>query len=378
MTDKPANEDHMNAQDHQDAPNVEDAPAPSKSRKGLIVGGIAAAIVVVLAVGTLVWAPWSGAKATALDISGDIYIHDPAIVAGIDDGEGDWYVYGTGDAAIGAGSPRIFRSQDEGSTWEEVGTAWDTDTRPSWVYSIVPTVGNFWAPELYEHDGTWYLYYSASTFGSNRSVIGLMTSPTLDIDDPDYGWTDQGQVWASDPNLNNYNAIDPGIIEDEDGTPWMAFGSFWGGIQMIELEWPSGLAADDAEPVTIATRNDALDAIEAPYIVEHDGYYYLFVSRDSCCQGLDSTYNIAVGRSESVTGPYVDSLGNDMLYNGGESLLVTDGDMIGPGGQSYSNGYLAFHYYDGANNGQFRLEIRELAWTDDGWPVAWTAGEPSS
>ncbi len=64
-----------------------------------------------------------------------------------------------------------------------------------------------------------------------------------------------------------------------------------------------------------------------------------------------------------------------MLYDGGDMVLMTDGDMIGPGGQSYSHGYLGFHYYDGADGGAFRLAIRELAWTEDGWPVAWTAEE---
>ncbi len=345
-------------------------------RRGTLAGigaGVAAAAV---AAGLLAWAPWDTTlSASRLDITGDLDTHDPALVAGIDDGEGDWYVYSTGDVTKGLGSPRIFRSTDAGSTWEEVGTAWTASTRPEWVYDLVPGVENFWAPELYEHDGTWYLYYSASTFGSNRSAIGLMTSPTLDIDDPDYGWSDQGLVWSSDPSSTNYNAIDAGIVEDEDGTPWMTFGSFWGGIQLLELEWPSGKPADDAEPVTIATRNNALNAIEAPYLVHRDGYYYLFVSRDSCCQGLDSTYSIAVGRSESVTGPYVDSLGNNMLFDGGEVVLSTLGDMVGPGGQSFSQGYLALHYYDGTQGGMFRLDLRELAWTDDGWPVAWTADE---
>ena len=324
-------------------------------------------------VALVAWAPWDDAGgATALALEGDIGVHDPALVAGTD--EHDWYVYSTGDVRVGLGAPQIRRSED-GVTWEYVGTAWDAQTRPEWVYEEITGVENFWAPELVEHDGTWYLYYAASTFGSNRSLIGLMTSPTLDVDDPAYGWTDQGEVWRSTPGETNYNAIDAGVVTDADGTPWMAFGSFWGGIQLIELEWPSGKPVAGAEPALIATRNTATNAIEAPYLVHRDGWYYLFFSRDKCCSGVDSTYSIAVGRAADITGPYLDSWGNDLRYDVGDELLSTRGSMIGPGGQSYSDGNLAFHFYDEALGGAPELAIRELAWTDDGWPVAWTAAE---
>lgn len=334
---------------------------------------IAAAVAaVLLAGGALAACSPGGAGAQRLALEGDVANHDPALVATSDGG--DWYVYSTGDVRIGLGAPQIRRSAD-GVDWEYVGTAWDAQSRPEWVYEEIPGVENFWAPELVEHDGTWYLYYSASTFASNRSLIGLMTSPTLDVDDPAYGWTDRGEVWRSAPGETHYNAIDAGVVTDADGTPWMAFGSFWGGIQLLELEWPSGKPIAGAEPTLIATRNTATNAIEAPYLVHRDGWYYLFVSRDTCCAGVDSTYSIAVGRAADITGPYLDSWGNDMRYNGGDELLSTRGAMIGPGGQSYSNGHLAYHYYDADSGGAPRLDIRRLAWTEDGWPVAWTDEE---
>ncbi|WP_062314004.1 arabinan endo-1,5-alpha-L-arabinosidase [Demequina rhizosphaerae] len=352
-----------------------DAPATRRSRRPLLIGGAAAVAALGLAAGVVAWSPWSEdvVAATALELAGDIHTHDPALVAG-EDGE-DWYVYSTGDVQKGFGSPQIRRSTDGGETWEYVGTVWDETDDVAWVYDEVSGVQNFWAPELVEHDGTWYLYYAASSFGTNGSLIGLMTSPTLDVDDPDYGWTDQGMVVRSTPGVDNFNAIDAGVITAEDGTAWMTFGSFWGGIQLIELEWPSGKPVDGAEPVTIATRNNATNAIEAPYLMHRDGYYYLFVSRDKCCQATESTYSVAVGRSTEITGPYVDSWGNSMMFDGGDELLSTRGTMIGPGGQSYSNGYLAFHYYDEDLGGDFQLAIRELGWTEDGWPVAWTADE---
>jgi len=315
----------------------------------------------------------AGPAATAVDLTGDLRTHDPALVAGVDGAP--WYVFSTGDPAVGGGSIQI-RTSPDGHEWTDAGTVWTAATRPMWVSDEIPGVTNFWAPEVVVHDGTYYLYYAASTFGSNRSLIGLFTNVTLDPVDPAYAWVDQGEVWRSTPGETDDNAIDPAVVEDEAGTPWMAYGSFWGGIKLVELAWPSGKPADPtAVPLRLASRRGAVNAIEAPYLVRHDGWYYLFVSRDRCCQGVDSTYNIAVGRSRDVTGPYVDRTGTDMVDDGGESVLVSAGDMIGPGGQSFSNGFLAFHYYAASLGGDFQLAIRKLDWDGDGWPVATTAEE---
>lgn len=311
--------------------------------------------------------------ATPLALEGDLAVHDPALVVGA---EGEpWYVFSTGDVRRGLGAPQIRRSVDGGTTWDDLGTVWDAASRPDWAYEAVPGVSNFWAPDVVEHDGTFYLYYSASTFGKNRSAIGLTTNTTLDPDDPDYAWVDQGMVWQSTPGVDDYNAIDPGVITDEDGTPWMSFGSFWGGIQLIELEWPSGMPVAGAEPVTIASRDAPPNAIEAPYLYRHGDWYYLFVSEESCCKGTDSTYRIAVGRSADITGPYLGPDGAELTMDGAGVILDAFGDMVGPGGQSVSDGHLGFHFYDAAQGGAFQLAIRELAWTDDGWPVARTAEE---
>lgn len=350
-----------------------DAERPARRRAVLVA---AAAVVALVTAGGVTAAVLARAgdvpAATALPVAGDVAVHDPALVAGA---EGEpWYVYSTGDQRENAGAVQVRRSTDAGATWEYVGTAWGPSDSPRWAQEAVPGVVNYWAPELYEHDGTWYLYYAASTFGSNRSVIGLRTSPTLDPDDPDYGWTDRGEVWRSEPS-DPYNAIDPGVVEDADGTPWLTFGSYWSGIQVVELAWPDGLPVAGAEPVGLASRLAAPHAVEAPYVVPHDGWFYLFVSQDACCQGVDSTYRIAVGRSRDVTGPYVTRDGTDLLLDGGDVLLETTGDLVGPGGQSVSHGIMAFHYYDAATGGTPTLALRELAWDADGWPVLTTAEE---
>lgn len=304
------------------------------------------------------------APSAPLDLSGDLFVHDPALVVG-DAGE-PWFAYSTGNGQVADGNIQI-RSSNDGSEWEYVGEVWQQ--KPEWLVEAVPGVDNLWAPELYEHDGLWYLYYSASTFGSNSSLIALATNATLDPESPDYEWVDRGEVMRS--GGTDFNAIDAGIVEDEHGTPWMAFGSFWSGIRMVELTWPSGLRADDAEPVQLADRQSPPNAVEAPFITAKDGWYYLLVSRDSCCKGIDSTYNIAVGRSRAVTGPYLDGNGVSMLEDGGTPLLASDDAHIGPGGQSVSGGFLGFHWYDPTQNGLPQLGLVPLEWKD-GWPsVAW-------
>ncbi|MGC3986525.1 MAG: arabinan endo-1,5-alpha-L-arabinosidase [Pseudorhodoferax sp.] len=291
-------------------------------------------------------------------LTGDIYVHDPAYVH-TEDG---YYVYSTGNGQIGDGNIQIRRS-DDGADWEYAGEVWAH--KPAWVEEAVPGVDNLWAPELYEHDGTWYLYYAASLFGTNRSVIALATNTTLDPDDPDYEWVDAGEVIASEGT--DFNAIDATIVEDAEGTPWMAFGSWSSGIRMVELEWPSGMRAADEEPLHLADRGLVDNAIEAPTVVSHEGWYYLFASRGLCCRGVDSTYEIIVGRSRDVTGPYLDAYGTPLLEDGGTLVLTSEGDRIGPGGQSVSDGMLAFHWYDGAADGVATLGILPLVW-QDGWP----------
>jgi arabinan endo-1,5-alpha-L-arabinosidase len=299
------------------------------------------------------------AQRAAPELSGDVFVHDPAYVA-TDDG---YYVYSTGDGRIADGNIQIRTSQD-GAEWEYAGEVWAT--KPAWLSDAVPGVDNLWAPELYEHDGIWYLYYSVSTFGSNTSVIALATNTTLDPADAAYEWVDRGAVISSEGT--DYNAIDAGIVEDADGSPWMTFGSFSSGLKIVPLEWPSGLRADASEPQTIADRGLVENAVEAPYVVARDDAFYLFASRGFCCRGTESSYEIIVGRSSDVTGPYVDADGGALLDDGGTVVLTGEGERIGPGGQSISRDMLAFHFYDAAADGIPTLGLLPIRW-QNGWPV---------
>jgi arabinan endo-1,5-alpha-L-arabinosidase len=148
----------------------------------------------------------------------------------------------------------------------------------------------------------------------------------------------------------------------------MVFGSYWSGIRMVQLEWPSGLRADTGKPLRIADRKVAPNAVEASYIVPQDGWYYLFTSWGQCCEGVKSDYKIVVGRSRDVTGPYVDRDGRALLDGGGTTLQDTSGDRVGPGGQSVSSNVMAYHYYDASADGATKLALKRIYWGDGGWP----------
>ena len=305
-------------------------------------------------------APDSPTRVEVLELTGDLRAPDPSLVR--DERTGNWYVFSTGDPLVGGGTIQIRRSTDL-HNWTYVGTVFNAI--PAWVTQAVPGVTNLWAPEVHVHGGMFYLYYAASTFGSNLSVIGLATNRTLDPDQ----WVDQGMV-AGSRVTDDFNAIDPAVIEGKDGTPYLAFGSFWSGIRMWTLQWPSGkLAPGQGAPLSLADRFVPPNAIEAAELTYHDGWFYLFVSFDFCCQGTNSTYKIAVGRSRSPTGPFFDKIGTPLEHGGGTVILSEQGTQFGPGGESVYGDWLAYHYYDGTVNGDIHLGIRKIVWSKDGWPI---------
>jgi len=258
-------------------------------------------------------------------------VPDPAVIQG----EDAYYVFST------APGIEIRRSEDI-YPWEVVGTVLD-DALPEWAQDEVPGTEFPWAPDISYFGGRYHLYYALSTFGGQRSVIALTTNETLDMSSPDYEWVDQGVVVESNPGQDPFKAIDPALVVDEDGGVWMSWGSFWGGIKMRRIDPATGKAStEDPTTYSLAARAgvDAVEgprdsqAIEGPYIVRHDGYYWLFVSFDACCRGAESTYNVRVGRSESITGPYVDKDGVLMTEGGGALIMAGRDQIAGPGHNS--------------------------------------------
>jgi len=307
-------------------------------------------------------------KAPAV-LQGDFRVHDPSIIKQ----DGAYYVFSTGDEhGLNQGNVQIRRSTDL-TNWELAGTIFPT--MPDWIGKTIGGIPpNLWAPDISFFNEKYHLYYAGSRFGTNNSVIGLATNVTLDPASPEYHWIDEGLVIRS-VLTDNWNAIDPNISFDADHTPWLSFGSFWDGIKMRQIDPGTGkLAAADTNLYALASRGGG--PIEAPSIVHRDGYYYLFVSFDLCCRGMNSTYKIMVGRSATITGPYVDRGGVRMDRGGGTLLLESQDRYRGPGGQmSYLDDgvyRLVNHYYDASDRGIPKLQVHDLAWTSDGWPLVAT------
>lgn len=285
-------------------------------------------------------------------------VHDPSTILKLGD---DYWCFTTGAGV------RSFRSRDL-RLWTPGPRAFDDV--PEWTAPFTGGNDRLWAPDIIRAaDGRYFLFYSASSFGKNVSAIGLATNRTLDPSDPQYRWVDQGPVVTSS-RADNFNAIDPAATFDADGKLWLSFGSFWSGIKLIELDPRTGRRVAAESPVHALAHKAQ---IEAPFIHRRGDAYYLFVNWGWCCRGVRSTYNIRVGRSDRITGPYVDRDGKKLTDGGGTLVLESQGSVIGPGHASIvSEGgreSLAFHFYDATNNGRATLGIRPLTWSADGWPV---------
>lgn len=314
-------------------------------------------------------APSGTARAqTAVNpLKGDLGVHDPVMIkAG-----SAYYVFATGNGvSVKTSSDRI--------TWKNAGRAFAT--APSWHARQVPGAdASLWAPDISFRDGKYWLYYSISTFGSRVSAIGLATATALNPASGATQWQDQGMVVHTTAS-SDHNAIDPNIVLDEAGVPWLFYGSFWTGIKAIKLDPATGKPAAAATLISTAQHTAG---IEAPFIIRIGGYFYQFVSWDACCKGASSTYNIRVGRSAKVDGPYADGKGTLMTAGGGDLIDKGDARWKGPGHNGIfverDTVFLVNHAYDAQNNGASVLWIRPLYWTAQGWPTLdKTQGTPTA
>ncbi len=279
--------------------------------------------------------------------------------------------------STGRGVP-IYRSDDL-LHWRQVDRVFP-DGVPAWAKTTIPGARSIWAPDVRWFNGRYHVYYAVSTFGSQHSAIGLATNKSLDAADKDYRWEDRGLVLESAPGKSDFNAIDPALIVDHGNRPYLFWGSYWTGIKAAPLDPQTGKLPLGAKITPVAARaaNVNPSAIEAPYVFEHGGYWYLFVSWDNCCDGERSTYKVMVGRSKSILGPYVDWHEKSMAEGGGTLVLGSYDKWRGPGHNSAlstSGGdwmvNAGFHK-DFVRRGRV-LQIRRMYWPEDGWPVV---GEP--
>lgn len=284
---------------------------------------------------------------------------DPTLIAA----DGGYYLFSSGIGAPILHSADLF-------TWEKAGRV--MAEMPAWAAAHVPKHQNYvWAPDIVKIGGEYRCYWSTSTIGSQQSVIGFASTPSLNPAQ----WTDRGQVISTTPE-DDWNAIDPQCFQDQEGRVWLLAGSYWTGIKMHRLDEAMGkLSAEDTKLHHLARRTDLQPAaLEGAYLIWHAGYYVLFVSFDFCHLGVKSNYNIRAGRSREVTGPYVDRAGRTMLDSGGTLLFESQGDIRGPGHNSIlqhdGRTWTAFHYFNDPKKKHSRvLQIREITWDSEGWPV---------
>jgi hypothetical protein len=306
-------------------------------------------------------------------VLGYTYVHDPSRM--IKDG-GFYYTFGDGQG-INVSFTSDLRN------WNYANPVFP-GSPPAWTTNAVPGfTGYFWAPDIVFQNGQYYLYYAASIWGTITSAIGLVTSPSLTAP----VWTDQGAVVQYESGVA-YNCIDPSILLDTNGTMWMSFGSYSDGIFVAQLNPSTGkLNYPGLAPTKIAdsSTNFFSNGTEASFLYQTNGYYYLFLNWGGCCSGISSTYNIRVGRSTSVTGPYLYQDGSAMLGGAGTIFLESSARFIGPGqaGILNDNGtnWFTYHFYDGNNNGTATLGVGLLTWSAGGWPVFtndWSAFYPFS
>ena len=303
---------------------------------------------------------------------GELGTHDPSIFK-----DGDtYYVFSTDARVGGAPTPGIqVRKSKDLINWDYIGVAFDKGV-PSIAAAWANATG-LWAPDVTRIGDNYYLYYAASSFGSNKSFIGVATSKA--IEGP---WVDQGEVIKTDTG-DTMNAIDPNIVYDEQGDMWLSYGSFWSGIYVLKMDKATGKPAEAGKGKNISRRNSSVSgAVEGPYITYNTTYkkYYLFVSYGS----LSSDYNVRVGRSDKVDGPYLDSQGNDMTNTtvepnqvgnkimGGYKFGDTEG-WIAPGHNSVlkdgKDFYIVHHIRAVTDSSWFYMNVRKILWSKDGWPM---------
>lgn len=290
-------------------------------------------------------------------LSGDLGAHDPEVVV-TDLG---YYLFSTGNLIVTKASIDLLDWRGTGEVFYEM---------PVWVPELLSEVNDLWAPDVSFFGGQFHLYYAASTFGTGVSCIGHATSMTLgDAAE----WQDQGTVICSDIEEEfDWDAIDPNTFVDEGGNFWMVFGSYSSGIKLIPLGADGTRAGSELH--SLATRPE--EAIQAPALFFHRGYYYLFASFDQCCAGVSSTSTIRVGRSTQVTGPFVDKEGTPLLEGGGSLYISGDEAFPAVGGSSFfttlGRWYVAYHAYDASSAGQATLRIAPVILDDQLWPIEHT------
>ena len=275
---------------------------------------------------------------------GQPYIHDPSTIVECD---GKYYTFGTGGGGL---------ISEDGWSW----------------HSGAERPGGGAAPDAMKIGDRYLIIYGATgggLGGGHNGRILTMWNKTLDPKSPDFKFTEAIEVASSD-GMEDNDAIDPCLLLDPTtGRMWATYGTYFGTIRMIELDPATGLRVAGNEPKDVAIDCEATD------LIYRNGYYYLLGTHGTCCDGVNSTYNIVVGRSRNVTGPYLDNVGRDMYHGGGRMVIAAGDRVTGPGhfGRTIIDEgveIMSCHYEaDFEQGGRSVLGLRPLLWRN-GWPIA--------
>lgn len=294
-------------------------------------------------------------------LSGDLRVHDPVMIKE----DNMYYIFHTGRGVSIKTSPDRYE-------WKRAGSVFSEDALPAWHKEDIPEQnGHLWAPDIHYRNGKYHLYYSVSAWMNFNSSIGYATNTTLNSSDPDYHWVDEGKVISYKNGGEGVNVIDPNIFIDTDGKVWLFYGSYQAGLRAVELNPETGKLWDEANP-EIITITPSLG--EGVFIIKDSQYYYIFASRGICCKGMESTYHVVMGRSENVTGPYVNKEGESWLNDKYSIFLEGNEEEPGRGHNGFftenDTTFIVYHAYTKSADGAPLLNIKPVFVSEeDGWPT---------
>jgi len=297
-------------------------------------------------------------------LKGNLFVHDPVMIKQRE----TYYIFSTGRGiSIKTSADRV--------NWKNAGRVFDSVALPTWYKIDIPKQdGSLWAPDIHYSNGRYHLYYSVSAWMDFNSSIGYATNTTLNKNDPAYKWIDEGQVISFKNGGEGVNVIDPNIFIDTDGKKYLVYGSYKAGLRLVELDSKTGKLKKDPPDITTITTSLG----EGEFIIKGGDYYYLFVSRGRCCAGMNSTYQVVMGRARNVHGPYLNKDGESFVDNKYSLLLAGDSTEPGRGHNGFftehDTTFIVYHAYTKSQNGASVLNIKPMYIDKAGWPTMEVTG----
>jgi arabinan endo-1,5-alpha-L-arabinosidase len=298
-------------------------------------------------------------------LKGDIRVHDPVMIK-----QGKtYYIFHTGRGIS-------IKTSDDKITWKRAGSVFPMTALPAWHKDDIPAQdGSLWAPDIHYRNGKYHLYYSVSAWMNFNSGVGYATNTTLDSTEPAYKWVDHGLVINYKNGGEGVNVIDPNVFVDKDKSVWLFYGSYKAGLRLAPLNPATGKLLTDPPQITTLTTSLG----EGVFVIKGPKYYYIFASRGICCKGLQSTYQIVMGRSTNIKGPYLNKEGKSWVDNNYSLLLAGDSTEPGRGHNGFftehDTTFIVYHAYTREANGVSLLNIKPMYVDEQGWPTMDASGK---